>query len=116
MGGPIVLFDGTCSLCQATAAFVRKHDRKGRFRCLPAASDEGRAALRAAGLPETPPASVVLVADGRVFTRSAAALRIARGLPFPWRLLWGLAVVPRFLRDPLYDLVARNRHRWLGRR
>jgi predicted DCC family thiol-disulfide oxidoreductase YuxK len=62
------------------------------------------------------PDSVVLIADGRLWTRSAAALRIARRLSFPWPLLYVFVVVPRPLRDWIYDLVARHRYQWFGRR
>jgi predicted DCC family thiol-disulfide oxidoreductase YuxK len=59
---------------------------------------------------------LVFVEDGRVFMRSDAALRVARCLGFPWSLAYLLAVLPRAFRDRVYDLVARNRYRWFGRR
>ncbi len=62
------------------------------------------------------PDSFVLVEDGRVFTRSEAALRIARRLGVPWSLAYPLMVVPRPFRDWAYDVVARNRYRWFGKR
>jgi len=57
----------------------------------------------------------VLVEEGRVFTRSTAALRIARRLPFPWPLVAALLAVPRPLRDGVYSLAARYRYRWFGK-
>jgi predicted DCC family thiol-disulfide oxidoreductase YuxK len=57
----------------------------------------------------------VLMDGGRVYTRSSAALRIAGGLRFPWSLARVQIVVPRPLRDWVYDLVARHRYQWFGR-
>jgi len=62
------------------------------------------------------PAQVVLVQDGRVYFRSDAPLRIARGLRFPWPLFTAFVVVPRFVRDWAYDFIAARRYRWFGRR
>ena len=62
------------------------------------------------------PDSFVLVDNGQVFIRSAAALRVARGLSFPWSLAYAFMAVPRPLRDWVYDFVASHRYRWFGRR
>jgi predicted DCC family thiol-disulfide oxidoreductase YuxK len=59
---------------------------------------------------------VLIDDDGRVFTRSDAALRVARRLTFPWPMVSALAIVPRALRDRTYDAIARHRYRWFGRR
>ena len=75
-----------------------------------------RSLIHESGAPGPLPDSIVLIDEGRLFTRSTAALRIARRLRFPWPLLYGLIVVPRPLRDFLYDWVARNRYRWFGKR
>jgi predicted DCC family thiol-disulfide oxidoreductase YuxK len=67
-------------------------------------------------VPDPLPDSIVLVEDDRVFTRSTAALRIGRRLTFPWPLTAILLMLPRPLRDWLYDVVSRHRYRWFGRR
>ena len=113
--GPIVLFDGVCNLCDAFVLFVIDHDRRSRFRFAALQSDAARATLERAGQVGELPDSVVLVDGRRVYTRSDAALRVVRSLGLPWSLLVVLLVVPRFLRDPIYDWVARNRYRWFGR-
>lgn len=110
-----VLFDGVCNLCNASVLFVIDRDPGGRFRFAPLQSDEGRAVLREHGFAGGDLSSVVLVERGRVYTRSAAALRIARRLTGAWPLLYALVAVPRPLRDAVYDWVARNRYRWFGR-
>jgi predicted DCC family thiol-disulfide oxidoreductase YuxK len=111
----VVLFDGVCNLCNGLVRFVVKRDPDGRFKFAALSSD---AAARALSRFDTGPLpdSLVLIEDGNVFTRSDAALRIARRLGFPWQLAYALVVVPKFLRDWVYDLVARHRYRWFGRR
>lgn len=114
---PVLLFDGVCNLCNGAVAFVIRRDARARFRFAPLQSPAADALLASLGVSRAGlPDSFVLVEDGRVHLRSTAALRVARGLRFPWPLLGVLLVVPRFLRDPLYDFVARNRYRWFGKR
>ena len=113
---PVILFDGVCNLCNGFVRFVIARDLAARFRFAALQSDSARRLLaRLDGLGGIPD-SVVLVDRGRVYTRSSAALRIARGLPFPWSLARALIVVPRPLRDWVYDRVARHRYRWFGRK
>lgn len=112
----VVLFDGVCNLCNGSVQFILKRDPHGRFRFASLQSDAGRGLLHAHGLPADALESVVLVEDGRAWTRSDAALRIARGLSGGWRAAGVLRVVPRPLRDAVYGLVARNRYRWFGKR
>lgn len=114
--GPVILFDGVCNLCDASVRFVIRRDPRGTFRFASLQSPTGRALLERHGMPVDDPASIVLVEQGRCYTKSDAALRIARALRWPWKLLGGLTIVPRFVRDGVYDIVARNRYRWFGRR
>ena len=111
-----ILFDGVCNLCNGFVRFVIARDPAARFRFAALQSPAASALLREAGDAQPLPDSVVLVEDGRVYVRSAAALRIARGLRFPWPLAYAAIVVPRFIRDRIYDAVAANRYRWFGRR
>src|SRR5207244_2084174 len=86
------------------------------FRFAPLQSAAARRLLAEVGAPVPLPDSVVLVEDDRVFTASAAALRVARGLSFPWPLGYAFIIVPRPLRDWVYAFVASHRYRWFGRR
>jgi len=113
--GPLVLFDGVCNLCNASVSFIIERDPAARFRFAPMQSEAGGALLRRHGLSTLDLESMVLIEGGRCYTRSAAALRIARRLAWPWKLLCGLLAVPAPLRDALYNWVARNRYRWFGR-
>jgi predicted DCC family thiol-disulfide oxidoreductase YuxK len=112
----IVLFDGVCNLCNASVRFVLDRDPAGRFRFASLQSEAGRRLLEAHRLPTDELSTVVVVADGRAYTRSDAALRIARGLGGGWPALGALRLVPRPLRDAAYGVVARNRYRWFGRK
>ena len=96
--------------------FVIVRDPAARFHFAALQSDAAAALLRDCGVTAPLPDSIVLVEDGRVFVRSGAALRILRRLRFPWPLLYGLVIVPRVIRDRVYDVVAAHRYRWFGRR
>jgi predicted DCC family thiol-disulfide oxidoreductase YuxK len=111
-----ILFDGVCNLCNGFVQFVIARDPHARFRFGALSSDAATKLLADAGLRGAIPDSIVLVQDGRVYFRSDAPLRIARGLTFPWPLLAVFFVVPRFVRDRVYDFIAARRYRWFGRR
>lgn len=115
--GPVVLFDGVCHLCSAAAKFLIDRDPAGKLRFAALQSEAGARLLREHGAtpPEGDPDSIVLLEDGRLYERSTAALRIARRLCWPWKLLYALVIVPRPLRDLIYRFVARNRYRWFGK-
>lgn len=114
---PLILFDGECNLCQGSVQFVLRRDPRGVFRFAALRSAAGRAALARVAPPGVElPDSIVLVHHGRLRTKSAAALAIARRLRFPWPLLTVFWLVPYPLRDLVYDWIARNRYRWFGRR
>lgn len=111
-----ILFDGVCNLCNGSVRFIVSRDPSARFHFAALQSPAAASILRDAGVAAPLPDSMVLVQDGRVFVRSDAALRIARGLRFPWPLAYTLIAVPRFVRDAVYDVIAAHRYRWFGRR
>lgn len=113
MNHPIVLFDGVCNLCNSSVQFIIRHDPAGHFHFAALQSDFAREQLKrfqVAGHLD----SIVLIEDGVLYTRSTAALRVARHLK-GWRWLYLFRWVPPFLRDGVYDLVARYRYRLFGR-
>jgi predicted DCC family thiol-disulfide oxidoreductase YuxK len=118
--GPVVLFDGVCNLCAGSVRFIVEHERAGivptRFAALQ--SEAGRRELARAGVrdPASLGDSIVVIEDGRVFTRSDAAVRIARRLRAPWRWMRVMRVMPGRVRDWMYEFVARRRYRWFGKR
>ena len=116
---PIILFDGICNLCNSAVQWVIARDKEGRFDFATLQSDAARQELErvlSRDEIEALPDSIVLLDSDGVHTRSAAALRIARGLGrrFAWLRLG--FVLPRPIRDAIYDLIARKRYRWFGRR
>lgn len=113
---PVVLFDGVCNLCNTSVQWILRRDRAGTFRFASLQSAAAKAELSRIGLVDFQADSVVLVEDGQHFLRTDAALRIAKRLGFPWSLFAVFLVVPRFLRDPIYRLIARYRYRWFGKR
>ena len=115
----IILFDGVCNLCNSAVQWVIERDKEGRFDFASLQSQAARRELESVIGPEeiaALPDSIVLVDSDGVHTRSAAALRIVRALGSPFALLSLGVVVPRPIRDAVYDWIARNRYRWFGRR
>lgn len=115
-GGPILLFDGVCNLCNGAVQWVIARDPSARFRFASLQSEAGRALLAKHGLPEGALDTVVLVDGDAHFTKSDAALAVARRLGGAWSLLAVFSLVPRPLRDAVYDWVARNRYARWGKR
>ncbi len=116
---PIILFDGVCNLCNSAVQWVIERDKEERFYFASLQSDAARRELEelmGAEEIDALPDSIVLLDSEGAHTRSAAALRIARGLGSPYSLLRLGVVLPRPIRDALYDLIARHRYRWFGRR
>jgi predicted DCC family thiol-disulfide oxidoreductase YuxK len=114
---PILFFDGLCALCDGFAAFVAARDRRGVLRLAPLQGETAEALIPRDALSSASPGSIVLWVDGKSHRKSDAVLRVFSGLGGGWRLLALAArLLPRFLRDAIYDVVARNRIRWFGRR
>ena len=113
---PLLLFDGVCNLCNGSVLWVIRRDPAGRFRFASLQSEVGRQLLAEAGLPPSALSTVVLYADGRFYTRSDAALGVLARLGSPWSWLAVFRLVPRALRNRLYDWIAGNRYRWFGKK
>lgn len=111
----LILFDGVCNLCTHSVRFILEREAEPLFRFATVQSPAGSRLMRDLGLDPEDAETFVLIADGRAYLRSDAAIRIARHLRGAWRWLGAVRIVPRPLRDWVYDLVARNRYRWFGR-
>ncbi len=115
---PIILFDGVCNLCNASVQWIIQRDTRDVFRFAALQSEAGKRALMLAGadarLAETL-SSMVVIDNGRVMTKSDAAIVIASRLGAPWRWATVGRVVPRVVRDWVYGVVARNRYRLFGK-
>ena len=113
---PIVLFDGVCNLCNGAVQFIIKRDKKKQFLFASLQGKTGKELLKKFDLPENLFNSFILFEGDKVYARSAAALRIAKKLNGGWNLLYGFMIVPRFIRNGIYNIIARNRYRWFGKR
>ncbi len=112
----LVLFDGVCNFCNATILFVVDRDPKERFVFAAQQSDVGEETLREHGLSFESDPGLVLVERESAFTHSSAVLRIARGLRWPWPLLFYLFIwTPRALRDGVYRALIKHRYEWFGK-
>ncbi len=112
----VILFDGVCNLCNSSIDFVLKRDQKDRFIVGALQSEEGKKLLSRFDVNPEYLDSLVLIEDDRIFFRSTAALRIAKTLPGAWPLLYGLVILPAFLRNGIYDWIGKNRYRWFGKK
>lgn len=112
----IVLFDGVCNLCNTSVNFLIDRDPEGRFVFGALQSEEGLAVLRKHGLPEYYFDSIVLIEGRNVWTASDAVLEISRHMPGLWPALRVFRIVPKAIRDAVYNWIAANRYRWFGKR
>lgn len=110
----LVLFDGVCVLCSGWVQFITPRDAAKRFRFASIQGDYGRALSERLRIDPEAPTTNAVVLGGRVHFKSDSALAVLGELP-GWRWTRGLRVVPKPLRDWLYDRVARNRYRLFGR-
>lgn len=111
-----ILFDGVCNLCNGFVQFVIKHDRADRFRFGALQSDAAKQLLGGRELDPADLSTVLYLKGDRLLVRSSAALHIFKDLGGVWALAFVFMLVPRFLRDMVYNWVARNRYRWFGQR
>jgi len=111
---PVLLFDGVCNLCSSSVQFVIERDPGGKFRFASLQSEEAKSLLNRHQAYSEDLDSVVLVKNDKVYTRSSAALQVLKTMGGAWSLLYGLIIVPKPIRDFIYDWVARNRYKWFG--
>lgn len=113
--GPILLFDGFCNLCNNLVRFVIKQDRKKVIRFASLQSPPGNQLLRKFGLDSDDFDSVVYVSGERYYLKSSAVLHIFKDIGHGWRLVYGFIIIPKFIRDFLYDIISKSRHRIFGK-
>ncbi|MEP6627466.1 MAG: thiol-disulfide oxidoreductase DCC family protein [Ginsengibacter sp.] len=113
---PIILFDGVCNFCNSAVNFVIKRDPQSKFRFATLQSEKAHEVLSAHQLSSSDLSSFVLIKDDKIYTRSTAALKVCRGLSGLWPMMYGFMIVPRFIRDGVYNWIARHRYQWFGKR
>jgi len=112
----IILFDGVCNLCNTSVQFILKRDKKNQFLFGSLQGTTGQHYLAKYHLPSDAFNSFMLVEGETLYTRSTAALRMLKHLGGGWRWLYALMVIPRYIRDGLYNLLAKNRYKWFGKK
>lgn len=112
----IVLFDGVCNLCNGAVTFIIKRDSKNVFKFATLQEDPGQELIKKYGINILKTDSIILIENGKAYVKSTAALRIARSLNGVYPLLFGFMIVPNFMRNWVYDIIARNRYKWYGKR
>jgi predicted DCC family thiol-disulfide oxidoreductase YuxK len=114
MAMDLIVYDGVCVLCSRWIKFVATRDHAARFRFVPLQSPYGRDLAVRHGISADDPQSVIAIVDGKALYRSDAALAVLARLPgYGWTK--ALRIIPRALRNAIYDAVARRRYRWFGR-
>ena len=111
----IILFDGVCNFCNGSVNFIIERDTAKYFKFAPLQSEIGQKLLIEHGIDKTVTDSVVLIEDGKAYTRTTAALRVAKRLSGAWRYFYGFIVVPSFVRDVFYNLFAKYRYKMFGK-
>ena len=112
---PVILFDGVCNLCNSSVQFIIKHDKKSIFRFASLQSEFGKRIIEKFDLANKNIDSVMLLENNAIELKSTAALQIAKQLGGIYSALYVFIIIPRFMRDSIYDFVARNRYRWFGK-
>ena len=112
----VILFDGYCNLCNGFVQFLLKRDRRKKFRFASLQGEYGQQVLKANGLSQVDFDTFILVDGDRVYFRSTGVLLIIKQLGGAWPLLYPFIFLPAFIRDKIYDWVARKRFVWFGKR
>lgn len=113
---PIILFDGICNLCNSSVQFIIKRDAKAIFKFAPLQSLAALDLLEKYQLDKTPLDSIIYLKEEVLYSKSTAALLICKHLNGLWPLLYAFIIIPRPLRDRIYQWIAKNRYRWFGKR
>jgi len=112
----VILFDGVCNLCNGAVNFIIDRDKTGKFKFASLQSIYGQEYLANNDFPHDDFESMVFQQGDHVYTRSAAVLKIAQNMSGLWPLLYGFIIIPKFLRDAVYNYIASNRYRFFGKR
>lgn len=112
----IILFDGVCNLCNSSINFVIEKDTKNLFKFGALQEEPGISLLKKHTIDTTATDSIILIENNKVYTKSSAALRVAKRLSGFWPLLYVFIIIPPFIRNKVYDYIAKNRYKWYGKK
>ena len=111
----IILFDGVCNLCNSSVNFIIRHDKRNKFKFAALQSEAGNELIEKYKIDVIKTDSIFLIHDEKYFTKSTAALRIAKKLSGAYPLLYLFMIIPPFIRNGVYDYIANNRYNWFGK-
>lgn len=112
----MVLFDGVCNLCSSSVQFVLKHDKKNQFLFGSLQGNYGQEMLQKYRLSASEFNSFMLIEEGKLYIKSTGALRMLKHIGGFWALAYGFIIVPKFIRDAVYNWISRNRYKWFGKK
>ena len=112
----IVLFDGFCNFCSGSVNFIIRRDPASIYMFAASQSHQGEQLRKKYGIGELATHSIILIKDRRIYQKSDAVLRIAGKLSGLWPVFYGFLILPPCIRDKIYDIIARNRYRFHGKR
>ncbi|PHR11965.1 MAG: thiol-disulfide oxidoreductase [Aequorivita sp.] len=112
----IILFDGVCNLCNGTVTYIIKRDKKNVFKFAALQSEIGQQLISKFNIDSSKVDSIILIDGERHYEKSSAALYIAKNLSGAYPLLFGFMIVPKFMRNAVYDYIAKNRYKWFGKK
>jgi len=113
----IVLFDGVCNLCNSAVQTIIKNDKKNKFVFASLQSEIGKHLLSERGInTETTDSIVLIIPNEAYFIKSDAALEIAKKLSGIFQFFGVFKLLPKVLRDQLYDFIAKNRYKLFGQK
>jgi|SRR6185437_11084494 len=115
-GQPIILFDGVCNFCNNAVNFVIRRDPKSIFKFATLQGPVARDILKSHNFDNTGMSSFFLIENGKLYSKSTAALRVCRRLKGFWPLMYGFIIVPKLFRNGIYDWIAKNRYTWFGKK
>ncbi len=116
MNSPLILFDGTCNFCNSTINFVIRKENTNVIKFTTLQSDKGQAVLKQFGWPTDDFKSFLFIENDHLYSHSTGALRVCKYLKKPWKWASIFLYLPKWLRDPFYNVVAKNRYKWFGTR
>ncbi|WP_456424654.1 thiol-disulfide oxidoreductase DCC family protein [Lutibacter sp.] len=112
----IILFDGVCNLCNSSVNFIIKHDTKEQFLFASLQSDAAKEILLQFSTKKLTVDSIMLIEGKNIYEKSSAILQISKHLNSGYKVLYGFIIIPKFIRDWVYDIIAKNRYKWFGKK
>lgn len=112
----IILFDGVCNLCSVSVQFIIERDHDNIFKFASLQSNYGQEVLKKHQLPSEDFDSFILLENNQIYQRSTAALKVAKQLSWPLKAMYVFIIIPPFIRNFVYNFIAKNRYKWFGKK